>query len=202
MGNDPETEGTKPSIDGFEDLFDGILDAGEGDEISIEEIMSAFGRRTYGPLIVAPALLAVLPTGAIPGVPLLLGFVIILVCAQLLAGRESPWIPKRLREMSFPRETLDEAWERFRPGFQRVDKVVHPRLTVFTDTPFVQVIAIICIMLSVLMAPLELIPFAVAVPGLAIAAFGIAISTRDGVIALTGAGLFGASLWLVWWLLL
>ncbi|WP_339927585.1 exopolysaccharide biosynthesis protein, partial [uncultured Cobetia sp.] len=40
----------------------------EGD-ISLGDILEHFNSRGFGPLLVLPALLVLLPTGAIPGVP-------------------------------------------------------------------------------------------------------------------------------------
>ncbi len=185
-------------VSGFEDLFDQILEESEGDEIKIGEVIQAFGHRSFGPLILVPALLAALPTGAIPGVPILLGLLIVLVSGQLLLGRSSPWIPKRLRDIAVSRDVLKESWERARPIFQRIDSHLRPRFTWMTKPPFVQAIAVLAIVLSVSMVPLEFVPFAVAIPGAAIAALGMGLATRDGLLVLLGLVLCGGTGWIIY----
>lgn len=184
-------------VNGFEDLFDRLLEESEGDEISVSEMLDAFGHRAFGPLILVPALLAVLPTGAIPGVPIVLGLVIILVSGQMLLGKTNPWIPRRLRERSVKREVVEESWERFRPVFKRIDSLLKTRLTFLAKAPFIYPVAVIVIALAIAMAPLEIVPFAVAVPGLAICAFGIGITARDGLVVLGGFALCAATVWLI-----
>ncbi len=184
-------------VRGFEDLFDRILEESDGDKISIDEVLDAFSHRSFGPLILVPALLAALPTGVIPGVPMLLGLVIILISAQVLIGRSHPWIPKRLRNVEVDRDVFEQAWERFRPIFKRLDSILKPRLTWLTEPPFLHVVAVIAILLSISMVPLEFVPFAVAVPGFAITALGMGLATRDGFIVLLGLVLCGVTVWIL-----
>ena len=44
-----------------------------GDTTSLGEVIERFEDRGFGPLLLMPALIALLPTGAIPGVPTLCG---------------------------------------------------------------------------------------------------------------------------------
>jgi len=185
-------------VSGFEDLIDQMLEESDGDGFSVQDMLDAFAHRSFGPLVLVPALLATLPTGVIPGIPVLLGLVIVLVCGQVLIGRRSPWIPHRLREVEVDRDMLRRSQERFRPWFRRVDAVLRPRLRFLTRPPFVQVVALLAILLAVSFVPLEFIPFAVAVPGLALTAFGIGMATEDGLVILLGLLLCGATAWLCW----
>ncbi len=186
----------RPDVGGFEDLFDRILDEADGNQIEINDVIDAFGHRSFGSLILVPALLATLPTGAIPGVPVILGLVIILVCVQLLLGKSSPWIPNRLRSISVDYDVFENAIQRFRPLFQRLDSVLSPRMEWLTKPPFLQVVAVLAILLSLSFLPLEFIPFAVAAPGSAIIALGMGIATRDGLVILVGLTLCAATLFL------
>ena len=49
-----------------------------------------------------------------------------------------------------------------------------------------QVIGVATLLLGAAMVPLELVPFAVYAPGAALLALGLALSARDGVLAIFG----------------
>lgn len=75
--------------------------AGAGDqEVTVRDILTHLDRRAFGPLLLVPALLNVGPTGLIPGVNLTMALLIILISGQMVLGRASPWLPKRLLEVS------------------------------------------------------------------------------------------------------
>ncbi|MGF1457096.1 MAG: exopolysaccharide biosynthesis protein [Alphaproteobacteria bacterium] len=192
--------GDRQDISGFEDLFDQLLENSEGDELAIRDVIDAFGYQAFGPLILVPALLAVLPTGAIPTVPTLLGLLIVLVSGQMLIGKNRPWIPKRLRDTSVDRMVLKEAFGRFRPAIKGVDRIIKPRLTVLVDPPMLYGVAVLVVLLAMAMVPLEVIPFAVALPGSSILALGLGLSTRDGLAVLLGLALSAPTVALLVWL--
>ncbi|HAE25867.1 MAG TPA: hypothetical protein DCG58_01800, partial [Hyphomonas adhaerens] len=60
------------------------------------------------------------------------------------------------------------------------------RLTWATDKIATYGAALAVSLLSLLMIPLELVPFAVAAPGTAIVLFGLALVARDGALMLAG----------------
>ena len=62
------------------------LDDHDGEVISIGEILERASQRAFAPLLIVPALLNILPTGAIPGVTLATGIVITSVGVQLALG--------------------------------------------------------------------------------------------------------------------
>ena len=59
----------------------------KGDKISIGDIVEALNHRGFGPLLIGPSLLVVMPTGAIPGIPSLCALLIILIAAQIAFGK-------------------------------------------------------------------------------------------------------------------
>ena len=171
----------------LEDLMDEIrADSGSSDEVSLAQIMQAVGTRAYGPLLLVPGLVALAPTGAIPGMSIVTGTIIVVVAIQLLFGRNKPWIPKRALEFSFSRDTLLSAMERGRPYARRIDDFLKPSLTQVTDFPATRIIAIVAIALALSMFPLALVPFAVAIPSSAIVLFALGLTARDGRLIIAG----------------
>ena len=182
----------------LEDLMDEIRsDSGSSDEVSLAQIMQAVGTRAYGPLLLVPGLIALAPTGAIPGMSIVTGTIIVVVAIQLLFGRNEPWIPRRALEFSFSRDTLLSAMERGRPYARRIDDFLKPSFTEVTDFPATRIIAIVAIALALSMFPLALVPFAVAIPSSAIVLFALGLTARDGRLIIAGFILAGLALALI-----
>ena len=53
-----------------------LIDAADGDELRVEDLLEAYGTRSFGPLIAILGLIALSPIGAVPGIPALLGLLI------------------------------------------------------------------------------------------------------------------------------
>jgi hypothetical protein len=109
-----------------------------------------------------------------------------LIAIQRLLGRDRPWIPRQLRERSVDRGKLDRTLERAGPWGRRVDRVIKPQLTFLFGTLMSYTLAAIAVVLALPMPSLEVVPFAVAIPGTATLLFGLALTTRDGVLASRG----------------
>jgi hypothetical protein len=179
----------------LEDLIDEICaDSGSSDKVSLAQIMQAVGTRAYGPLLLVPGLVALAPTGAIPGMSIVTGTIIVVVALQLLIGLNEPWIPKRALEFSFSRDALVSAIERGRPYARRIDSFLKPSLTPVTGFPATRIIAIVAIALALSMYPLALVPFAVAIPSSAIVLFALGLTARDGRLIIAGFILAGVAL--------
>lgn len=161
--------------------------AGDGDRLSIGEILTVIGERGYGPLVLMLALIAALPTGAVPGIPSVCGISIALVSTQLVFGKKYPWLPNRLRRLAIQRERYRQVSRRLEPWTRRLDRLVRPRLHGLIEGVATRLIGVACVVLGVCMVPLEIIPFAAAAPALAIALMGLGLTGRDGCWVLAGA---------------
>lgn len=152
-------------------------------EVSIGDIRKAIGQRAYGPLLLVPGLIALTPLGGIPTVPTILAVIVLLIAGQMLIGRRRIWLPQVLLRRSVKRERLDKSLKKARPVARFVDRFLKPRLTSLTTGAFAYVIAACCVALALIMPPLEIVPFAVMAPAAAIAAFGLALTSHDGALA-------------------
>ncbi|NWG47458.1 MAG: exopolysaccharide biosynthesis protein [Alphaproteobacteria bacterium] len=176
---------------GIGDVLDRLIARTGGDQVSVGDVLDAFGTKAFGPLVLVPALLLTLPTGIVPGVPLVLGAVILIVSVQVLFGARAPWVPARLRRVRVGRERLVSARRAAAPWLARIDALIRPRAGLFVRPPMTQAIALVCVLLSVSLVPVEIIPFATALPGSALILFGLALTAHDGLLAL--GGLAGAA---------
>ena len=161
------------------------------DRVSIGDIVEAFGSRSYGPVLLVPALIGISPLGGIPGVPTFLAITSLLIAVQLVFGKHHLWLPGMLKNRSVEGEKLANAAEDMESAGKFLDKLFHGRLEMFTGPTAGRIAAGAIALLCLAVPPLELLPFAVALPMAVIAAFGIALTVRDGLlmlIAFLGSG--------------
>lgn len=171
------------------------------ERVSVASIMDAFGTRSYGPMIMIPALLEITPVGAIPGVPTFLAVTIMVIAAQKMIGRPRPWLPGIIANRCVPGEKLGKASVKLRPLANGMDRVFTRRLKFMTRTPFAEIAAGMVILLCLTVPLLEVLPFASSVPMITIAGFGLAVLVRDGVamIAALAISIGALGMWLDFW---
>ncbi|MCK0715441.1 exopolysaccharide biosynthesis protein [Chromohalobacter sarecensis] len=167
-------------------LLETLDDANDGKTIRLQDVVETFRSRGFGPLITLPALLALLPTGGVPGVPTLCAVFIVLMAVQQLLGRQSPWLPRKLRERGISHDKLHRTVKRVRPWTQRIDKLLAQRLDILLQPVARRLIAVLVIVLALGMIPLELLPFAAAMPALVITVIGLGMTADDGLLLLIG----------------
>lgn len=167
-------------------VLDHLDDKAGGQTITIDQIIQSFEERGYGPLLLSLALLELLPTGAIPGVPTLVAILVVLIAGQLLLGRTRPWVPGKLGAKGFSHEKFKAGREKLRPFTSKCDRFIKPRFPMLTTGLMNRLVAGICIVLALSLPPLELIPFASSAPAFAIALLAMGLSAKDGLFVLLG----------------
>ncbi|MAQ46195.1 MAG: hypothetical protein CL812_10130 [Confluentimicrobium sp.] len=165
------------------DILDKLDDcADKGRSLTLDDLLSAFGRRSYGPVLVVTGLLGASPLGAIPTLPSLLALIGALYSAQIVLGRDRLWIPDMLKSRKVPADKLGHAVKKLHPVADFLDRYTGRRLEVLVRAPSQRLAGAICLLLAALVPPLELVPFAAMLPHGVIALFGLALTARDGVI--------------------
>jgi hypothetical protein len=135
-----------------------------------------------GPVLFILTLPILLPLP--PGVSMVLALPLLLVAPQIIIGRREIWLPKALSRRSIKRAPLVKLIKRVLPPLQRVEKVVRPRLRFLTGRAGAAMVGVACTLLAVvLVLP---IPFANLVPALALGAFSIGLTRKDGLFVLAG----------------
>jgi hypothetical protein len=170
-----------------------------GRKVSVGEIVDAFGRRSFGPLLMLCGLLGMTPVAAVPTAPSTLAVITALIAGQLLFGRERIWLPRVLERLSVRAERVDQAVRVARKPVRVVDRIVRPRLLVLTGPVGDRVVALACVLVAAIVPPLELLPFVAFIPALAIATFGVGLIARDGLVVLIAlvmsTGALGFAAW-------
>lgn len=157
-----------------------------GEQLTLDEVLATIGERGYAPLTLMLSLIAILPTGAVPGVPTVCGVSIALLSLQLACGKRFPWLPAKLRGMSISRTRYVQVARRVRPWTRRIDRLVKPRLQWLVDGAASRALGLLLLALALCMPPLEILPFAAAAPGGAIALISLGLAGRDGLWVLIG----------------
>ena len=181
--------------DPLENVLETAIGEGGDGTISVGDLLDTFGHRSFGPVITLLGLLVVLPPlGGIPGLPAIVGVIILLFSTQTLLGADHIWMPSLIRDQSLEASRLEDAEDRVKPWLERIDRLITERLAWATGTVATYLAAIAVSLLALLMIPLELAPFAVAAPGVAIVLFGLALVARDGALMLAGFATTAAAL--------
>lgn len=171
----------------LEQLLDRIdREAVEGNRVSLDAILNAVGRRSFGPLLLVAGLVTLAPlVSDIPGVPTSMGVFVLLTAGQLLFRRDHFWLPNWLLRRSLPRSRLCKILKWLRPPARFFDHLSRPRLTAFTRGPGSYAIALICIVIALTMPATEIVLFSGNVVGLVLTLFGLSLIAGDGFLALS-----------------
>ncbi|MBD5780108.1 exopolysaccharide biosynthesis protein [Pelagicoccus sp. NFK12] len=171
------------------EVIDRLDEAAQREQaVSLEVMMQAVGRRSFGPIVLLVGVIAMSPLSGIPTLPSLLGVLVVLVAGQLVIGRKRFWIPSGLLERSISSKKVEKGLNAVRPIGRFVDRFLKPRLTVFTKGIGSYVMAVFCVLVGATMPPLEVLPFLATSAGLVLTSFGLAIISQDGVLALFAMG--------------
>jgi len=169
----------------IEDILDELNRAADQhDPLTFGDVMDVLGNHSFASVLLLIGLIMLIPGPAdIPGVPVVLGLIVILVAVQIVMHREHLWIPNWMerRQVRAERAKKMVSWVR-RPA-SWMDQLTKPRYQWLIDHAGVTLIAIACILIAMTTPILEFIPFSANVAGAAIAAFSVALMARDGLIA-------------------
>jgi len=153
--------------------------------LRVDALIQRLGKKGFGPVLLALGvpMLAPLP----PGAPLIFAVPLLFICLQMVVGRHALWLPGWISRRTIERAKLARLLARVTPWVEKAERHLKPRLAGLTTGPGERVMGVTCVLVAVILVlPL---PFANLLPSMAITAFGLAISRKDGAMALIGYGL-------------
>jgi hypothetical protein len=119
-----------------------------------------------------------------PGVSAILGAPLLFITSQLMMGRRTLWLPKALADRTMSRGDFAALMEKLSPYLTWLERRLRPRFTFLYNRWLDGVTGLVCLTLAIVVfLP---IPFGNMLPALAIAAFGLGIAERDGLLGLIG----------------
>ncbi|KIC49725.1 exopolysaccharide biosynthesis protein [Tateyamaria sp. ANG-S1] len=167
-------------------LLDALDGAGEGADVSVQDILDEIGEGSIMPVVLVVSILLVSPLSGIPGMPTLSAIVLILLIGQALAGRKHLWLPGFLRRRRLARERLQTATRWLRRPATWFDTHSHPRLWLLAHNPMRNVALLFCMAIPLTWPFLELVPFMTSFGAGAVALLAFGLVTRDGYFMLAG----------------
>lgn len=172
-----------------------------GQEVSIGLVQEIAGARAAGPILLLPALIVMSPLSVIPGLPSIVGFNTILVAGQVALGRDRLWLPQWLTKRCIRAKHGQTLLRFLAPVGETVDKLIKPRAEATAGPLFRRVGALVCVLVGAIMPILELIPFTSTWAASIIVIYALAITVKDGFLALAWSGMVLGILLVVWTIL-
>jgi hypothetical protein len=164
------------------DILTAALAKGDGERVSIGELIDCLGDRAFGALILLFALPTILP--APPGLSALTGMPIVIFSFQLLWGSRHPWLPAFLRRRQLGRADLLALIHKADPYLQRIERLCKPRLSFLAQGTGLRTVGFVILLLSaVLVLPIFMGNI---LPSIAIAIIALAQMERDGAAIIVG----------------
>jgi hypothetical protein len=160
-----------------------IVDAHGSDRLSFSDLAAKLESRAWGGLLLIFAAINVLPLP--PGTSVFFAIPLLIVSAQMVLGRASPWFPERINRRGVTKQLLGRLIHKIDWLEVRVERVFKPRLPRLTGQAAARVIGLVCFLLALLAAiPIPLFHVA---PAAAIVLFGLAMIYRDGALVIIAA---------------
>jgi hypothetical protein len=160
-----------------------IIEQEGPDRLSFTDLASQLQARAWGGLLLIFAAINMLPLP--PGTSAFFALPILIVSAQMVFGRASPWFPKKLDRRGVTKNELGRLVGKMEWLETRVERIFKPRLARLTSPAATRVIGIVCFLLA-LVAAIPVPLFHVA-PAAAILLFGLALIYRDGALVIAAA---------------
>lgn len=152
------------------------LEAGDGERVSVEDIVDALRERSFAPLMVVFAAPNVFLY--VPGSSIFTALPLMVLAVQLLLGRANAWLPRLIAERSIERATFARIVTVSVPYIERIERLARPRAWPSSSAPAERAIGAATLFLAVLLfLP---IPFANGLPALSIVLLALGLSERDG----------------------
>ncbi|NJL48330.1 MAG: exopolysaccharide biosynthesis protein [Leptolyngbyaceae cyanobacterium SM2_5_2] len=166
------------------ELNNHFFDVVKTPQVTLKEILSLAGERTFGFLFVLLSLPSALPLPA-PGYSTPFGIVMFLLAVQLIAGRTRPWMPEKWNDKQFDLVSVQKIVKAGTPWLQRLEAISRPRLTpICTSLVGRTIIGIAIALMSIsMMIP---IPGTNTLPAMGIFVTGFGLLDDDGAISLGG----------------
>lgn len=173
----------------------------DGDQIAISAVVERLGRNSFATLMLVFSLVSTSPASAIPGVTTMVGSIVFLLVAQMLAGRESVWLPGFIMQREMSSVNLCKGIRWLRKPVHVVERFLSTRLEFMFHRPlrWVSLVPILC--LALLMPFMEIIPMSGSIASAIIAFYAAGLLMRDGVVVLLALVLLlgsAGAFWALW----
>jgi len=171
-------------------LSDIVRSMDTSQDTTIGDLANSLGERAFGALMFIFAVPNAIPMP--PGTSAILGLPLVILTWQVLAGRQTLWLPEVVRKRRISKEMLHTFVSKVTPIMAKLERVLKPRLGFIVSSDMAErLIGLVAFPLAlILFLP---IPFGNIPPALAIACLALGLAERDGVAVVVGYVLSAAS---------
>lgn len=151
------------------------------ERISLQDLLDGLGERSFGFLLL---LFGIACAIAPPGFATIFSLPLLLFALQMVAGYDSPWLPRAIGARSFAKTDLEATIKRAVPAMRWVERICKPRFEFLVGELGERLLGVLVFILTIVIAlpgPGTNFP-----PGVAIAFMSIAIIERDGLLVFAG----------------
>ncbi|HET7605580.1 MAG TPA: exopolysaccharide biosynthesis protein [Sphingomicrobium sp.] len=153
------------------------------DRLSFSVLAAQLHARAWGGLLLIFGAIDLLPLPPLTSVFFALPMLV--VSAQMVMGRATPWFPRKLERRGVTKQELGRLVGKMAWLEVRIERIFKPRISTFTGPVATRIIGGLCFLLALVAAvPIPLFHFA---PAAAIVLFGLALIYRDGALAIVAA---------------
>ena len=172
--------------------------ASGGEDVTVRDLIAAFEDRSVGALLTLLGLLLLIPVvGALPGAPFAFALLILAAIGQSFFQGGGLWVPGFLGDRAIGTDRLTGALDRAEPWARRIDGLTVERLSPIVASRQARLGILACVaILALSLLGLGLVPAGIVPAALGILVFGLALMSRDGLLALIGYGFTAAAIWL------
>lgn len=150
--------------------------------ITLGTLSDLMEERAFGLLLLVLALPCCLPFVYL--LPQLVALPMVVLAAQMAAGRRSPWLPETLRKRQLPVAGLLDVVARAKRYGGWLEQLAHPRLSGLTGDHSARIVgALLVIPCLSILVPL---PLTNTVPGIGVALAAVGLIERDGLFVILG----------------
>lgn len=171
-------------------LSDIVRSMDTSQDTTIGDLANSLGERAFGALMFIFAVPNAIPMP--PGTSAILGLPLVILTWQVLAGRQTLWLPEVVRKRRISKEMLHTFVSKVTPIMAKLERVLKPRLGFIVSSDMAErLIGLVAFPLAlILFLP---IPFGNIPPALAIACLALGLAERDGAAVVVGYVLSAAS---------
>ena len=161
-----------------------FFDESRDEKVTLVDILTLAGERTFGFLFVLLSLPSALPLPA-PVISVPFGIVMFVLAIQLMMGRRRPWLPESWQKKGFELEQAQKIFKAGIPWLRRIEALSRPRLMMICTSHLGRIFIglAIALMSAAMMIP---IPGTNTLPAIGIFVTGFGLLDDDGLISLTG----------------
>lgn len=150
--------------------------------VTLDWILEQLHERAFGLFLLVLALPCCIPF--LYGVPQVVSLPLMFVAGQIVIGRKTPWLPKKLGARTVASESLQTLSDRAGPWLKRIEAISRPRLGALTRAPIDRIVGAALVIFSAsILTPL---PLTNTVPGFAVVVVAMGLLQRDGILVILG----------------